>query len=351
MDDPQALCANAHFTLGCLSYFHFVNIKLHPYRLEFLAPFRIAHGVRTHTDAVFVELEMDGVRVFGEATLPPYLPYTQASTMAALSRIDMSQVSGLFTTSELLPSLGIMPSAMEPPAMAALDMALWTLEAKLKNTSVAALLGVTGTDQATRTYTISACEKEEMRDRLAFAVEHGFTTFKLKLNGTDDQRIIRDFRDLTDAAFAVDGNMSWHDWDTLMSRVEELKSLGCLFIEEPFNKEFWQNHEAQYLDYHSVQHQILGIPIIADESCQNNNDIDKLIHRHYSSINIKLQKCGGLHQAMRMLKHPKANDLKFMIGCMSESIVGCSAAEVLSPCCEWNDLDGTFLVKEVPFRN
>jgi L-alanine-DL-glutamate epimerase-like enolase superfamily enzyme len=77
-------------------YFPIVNISLHPYRLEFVFPFRTAHGVRTHTDAVFVELECDGVRAFGEATLPPYLPYTQASTVEYLSAIDLSQFNHSF---------------------------------------------------------------------------------------------------------------------------------------------------------------------------------------------------------------------------------------------------------------
>jgi L-alanine-DL-glutamate epimerase-like enolase superfamily enzyme len=70
-----------------------VNIKLHPYQLGFVFPFRIAHGVRTHTDALFVELEQDGITAFGEATFPPYLPYTRQDAIDILSGLDLARLT------------------------------------------------------------------------------------------------------------------------------------------------------------------------------------------------------------------------------------------------------------------
>jgi L-alanine-DL-glutamate epimerase-like enolase superfamily enzyme len=315
-----------------------VNIKLYPYQLEFIFPFRIAHGIRTHTDAVFVELELDGVIAYGEATLPPYLLYTQASTMACLSRLDISNVSETYKTNELLPSLGIMPSTMEAPALAAIDMALWTLEAKLKKTTIRELLGIHEPDNAVRTYTISVCDKGEMVERITYGKECGFNTFKLKLDGIDDHRMLKDFRSLTDAPFAVDANQSWIDPERSMVFAKELKKQGCLLIEQPFAKD--DLTQTKRLS------DVVGIPIIADEACQNLADIER-VKDSYNGINIKLQKCGGITPAVEMIRYAKSIGLKVLIGCMSESAIGCDAAEVLSPLCDWNDLDGKYLVKQV----
>lgn len=316
-----------------------MKITLHPYRLEFIFPFRIAHGIRTHTDAVFVELELDGVTAFGEATLPPYLPYTQESTIGCLKQAALPDIGGGYTTPQVLAAL---PPGIEPPALAALDMALWTLEAKLKHTTVANLLGITIPDNAIRTYTIAVCDKAEMKDRIAFGKEKGFSTFKLKLNGKDDERMVADFRSLSDAPFAIDANQAW----TMMEQAARLSNLlaanGCILIEQPFHKD--DSQHTQKL------RELTTLPIIADEACQGINDLDRLAGA-FSGINIKLQKCGGLWAAKAMAEKAQAKDLKLLIGCMSESSIGCTAAGALSPLCQWNDLDGLYLVKEVPFQN
>ncbi len=316
-----------------------MKITLHPYRLEFIFPFRIAHGVRTHTDAVFVELELDGVIAFGEATLPPYLPYTQQSTLGCLRQIDVSHLDARFTTGQVLASL---PTTIEPPALAALDMALWTLEAKVKDTTVPALLGIAGEDHSIRTYTIAVCDREEMKDRLAFGKEKGFTTFKLKLNGKDDERMVSDFRSMSDAPFAVDANQAWTDMEYAARLSQILAGQGCLLIEQPF-------HRSDIVLTQKLR-DITTLPIIADEACQGIHDIGRIAGA-FDGINIKLQKCGGLLTAKALADQAKSQKMKLLIGCMSESAIGCTAAEALSPLCQWNDLDGRYLVREVPFKN
>jgi L-alanine-DL-glutamate epimerase-like enolase superfamily enzyme len=86
------------------------------------------------------------------------------------------------------------------------------------------------------------------------------------------------------------------------------------------------------------------IPVIADEACQRLSDIER-IHNAFDGINIKLQKCGGLSEAKRMIARAREFDLKVLIGCMSESSVGCDAAEILAPICDWADLDGPWLIR------
>jgi L-alanine-DL-glutamate epimerase-like enolase superfamily enzyme len=298
--------------------------------------------MRTHTDAVFVELGLDGMTAYGEATLPPYLPYTQASTMACLSSIDLSGIGFPFDTKAVVTQIKALHFGLEPPALAALDMALWALEAKMKNCSVQDLLGIYETDTALRTYTISVCDRKEMAERISFGRNLGFNTFKLKMNGIDDRQMLADFRSLSDGPFAVDANQAWKDINTSLSFAKELVQQGCILIEQPF-------HKTDRINTQKLSG-ALTIPIIADESCQAIDDIDR-VQGCFSGINVKLQKCGGITPAFEMIKHARSSGLKVLIGCMSESIIGCTAGEVLSPLCDWNDLDGTYLVKDVPFRN
>src|SRR4051812_37270449 len=181
-----------------------------------------------------------------------------------------------------------------------------------------------------------------MAERIAYGKECGFHTFKLKMNGVDDRHMLTDFRSLTDAPFAIDTNQSWTDFNNSIVFASELQSVGCILIEQPFHR----NDITNTLQLKNA----IGIPVIADEACQSYRDIERL-EMAYTGVNLKLQKCGGLIEACRTINLAKAKGLKLLIGCMSESEIGCTAAEALSPLCDWNDLDGRYLVREVPFKN
>ncbi len=313
--------------------FIFVNIKLHPYQLEFVFPFRIAHGVRAHTDALFVEIGSDGISAFGEATFPPYLPYTIGAAISSLSAIELgSEEIG----DPML--IHLRYTHMEPPAMAAIDMALWSLRAQREHTSIRTLLDIRDTADPPRSYTIAVCDREEMGKRLDHGRSLGFSFFKLKLDGIHDAQMLSDFRSLTGAPFAVDANQAWTDVGYALECSKELQKQGCVLIEQPF-------HKADLLHTAELS-AALSIPIIADESCQVLADIDR-VGGAFSGINVKLQKCGGITPAFEMIRYARSRGLKVLIGCMSESTIGCSAGEVLSPLCDWNDLDGRYLVREV----
>lgn len=320
-------------------YFVSVNLTLHPYTLHFKFPFRIAHGVRTHTPAVFVELSLNGHTAYGEATLPPYLPYTQQSVIEALSKVDLSAISYPFDTRVVINDL-LQRYTIEPPALAALDMALWSLQARLGGTTIAALLGVSEIKQPIRTYTIAMCDKAEMVQRIAHGRENGFTTFKLKLDGKNDAQMLADFRALSQAPFAVDANQAWSDIEQAYRFSDKLVHAGCLLIEQPFDKKDMEM--SRKLRDH------LPIPVIADEACQGPSDIARLSEA-FSGVNIKLQKCGGITPAFGMIREARSLGMRVLIGCMSESVIGCGAAESLSPLCDWNDLDGPYLIDPVPF--
>jgi L-alanine-DL-glutamate epimerase-like enolase superfamily enzyme len=302
--------------------------------LRFRFPFRIAHGTRLGTDVVFVKLTYDGNTGFGEATLPPYLGTTVDDVLRAIQRPGISEALQLDSPIEWHAALfQIIPDVM--PALAALDMARWQLETKLKRKSFDALMdGEIQIKSVPHTYTLGVSEMPEMRQKIAFAELQGFTLFKLKLDGIADADVIRNFRSTCNKPFAVDVNQAWRSVEQAMPIVELLEESNCILLEQPFHK---LDREFSF-ELASRTH----IPIIADEACQRLDDLQEIVQA-FDGVNVKLQKCGGVTPAYEQLKQIGAAQKKSLIGCMSESSVGCNAAEQLTYLCDWADLDGPYL--------
>lgn len=308
-----------------------------PYRLLFRRPFETAHGKRDGTDAVFVQFKCEGVAAFGEATLPPYLPYNTAKVQQWLT----AQIPAK-SPAALHPEVVLNQLPLDcPPARAAVDMALWQLYAQITHQPIAAILGMEARPGLVvpHTYTIGVDRREYMQERVEVGLRNGFTHFKLKLNGRSDREMVSAFREVSDAPFAVDVNQGWHEVKQAAEMVAWLEQVGCFLVEQPFLKsnDRWMEQLRA----------LTPLPIIADESCQGLEDLERLSGM-VDGINIKLQKCGGLDTASRMIRRARALGLKVLIGCMSESSVGCSAAESLAPWCDWADLDGPWLIANDP---
>ncbi len=318
-----------------VSNFFYLKISFTSHQLRFRFPFRIAHGVRSHTDVVLVCAQHEGVCGFGEATLPPYLPDTIESVTAFLTNKEVQEITFPFSTVKIFDQLDkIIEGNM--PAKAALDMALWQLKAKLENKSLSEVFGIETQNKRPHSYTIGIGTRDEMREKIQFAEAEGFDFFKLKMDGEGDENVLNDFLALSSKPFAVDANQGWNDLQHTINFSAQLEKSGCMLIEQPFEKTD-RRKSAELL-------QTLSIPLIADEACQRLSDIESIMGA-FSGINIKLQKCGGLTEAVRMIEHAKSLGLKTLIGCMSESSIGCGAAEAIAPLCNWADLDGPWLIE------
>ncbi|MDZ4823507.1 MAG: dipeptide epimerase [Flavobacteriales bacterium] len=315
------------------------------HQLKFRFPFQIAHGVRTHTDVVFLRLRFDGLIGYGEAALPPYLPDNIESTIAFFEKVKHD---GLELPDSIPAFMAQLNKKHEGnmPAKAALDVALWNLSARLREKSSFEkissfhLPGVVDRGRIIpHTYTIGICSRDEMKLKINHALENGFQFFKLKMNGTDDEQMLSDFKSFSDLPFAIDANQGWNDVEDAIAFSKQLETAGCVLIEQPF-------HKNDRVKSRRLKDE-MNIPVIADEACQRLSDIDSLAES-FSGINIKLQKCGGLSEAMEMISKAKSLGLKILIGCMSESSVGCNAGEALAPLCDWADLDGPWLIEDNP---
>jgi L-alanine-DL-glutamate epimerase-like enolase superfamily enzyme len=167
-----------------------------------------------------------------------------------------------------------------------------------------------------------------------------YPILKIKLGNKNDKQIIECIRTYTDKPLVVDVNQGWTDKYFALEMIEWLDTKNILFIEQPLAKDNYK--DMMWLTERSP------ITTIADESMQRYNDMDK-VAACFNGINLKLMKCTGLFEAIKIINYAKEKELKINIGCMSESSCGIAAAAQLMQYADWIDLDGPLLINNNPF--
>jgi len=197
-----------------------------------------------------------------------------------------------------------------------------------------------GTDRVTppTSYTIGIDSVEGTADRTRRAT--GFEVLKIKVGGPSDLERLRAVRAETDARLRIDGNEGW-DLDTALALTPELLSMGVEFVEQPFPADDLES----FLIYRTVSPRL---PVMIDEGCKDLSSVAP-IAGYADGIVIKLAKCGGIREALRMIHAARALDLQVMLGCMIESELGIAAAAQLGSLADYIDLDGHLLISSQPF--
>lgn len=319
-----------------------MKLTIHPYFLEFIHPFALAHGTRTGTQLAFVKLELEGVVAYGEASLPPYRKETFESVKHWVEQ-QHDKVVELLATNPFENPENIPFCKLNPSASAALQSAVLNWYAQAKGKRLIDFFEQT-TSTPELTLTITKNDLPFLTEKLNLA-EH-FTHFKLKLTGsTDDLDFVKTVRNQTDLPFCIDINQGYENKESAITVIEKLEKLNCTLIEQPLKD---TNHDGHYW-----LKQRTALPIIADESIQQFEDLVQF-HEAYSGVNIKLMKCGGLFQAQQMLNFSeqlnKENKFMKLIGCMSESSLGVSTAAVIASQSNMADLDSPYLNTNDPFE-
>jgi L-alanine-DL-glutamate epimerase-like enolase superfamily enzyme len=184
-----------------------------------------------------------------------------------------------------------------------------------------------------------APDEATLRQRVADAAQ--YPVLKIKLGTNWDERIVRVVRELAPTkVLRVDANAAWTPKSTLRM-IPLLQELGVEFVEQPL--------PPDDLDGLRFVRERSALPIVADESCLVAADIPKLAGV-VDGINIKLAKCGGLREALRMIAAARAHDMLVMAGCMIESSLGITAAAHFAPLLDCADFDGAALVSNDPYR-
>lgn len=314
-----------------------MQLRYTPYRLELRNPFRLAHGSRTGTDTVVVQLTANGHVGFGEASMPPYLGESTASVTAFLSRIDTAQLQlgNPVATRHYIDGL----SPTDNAAKAAIEMAFIDLLAKTNGVPSRTLFGVAAAATPPTAFTIGISTLHELPEKLKQA-EH-FHIIKLKLGGENDEELFDDVRKLTDKPLMVDANQGWATAEYALRMIDRFAHQQVLLVEQPLpthtDPETWH-----WLKERS------SLPIFADESVKRLTDLP-MAKDLFHGINIKLMKCTGMYEAFDMMQYARANGLKVMMGCMTESACATMAAAQLAPLADFADLDGPWLIANNPY--
>ncbi|QDT63593.1 dipeptide epimerase [Calycomorphotria hydatis] len=310
-------------------------MKLHIHRVELPLryQFTIARGTMRVQNSLIVELEEDGVRGFGESTTHSYYNVTQESLTASMEKCRSTIEHGQFQNpAELWTAL--QPLLQDDMfALAAIDAAAYDLFGKTAERFTFDLLGLQWRRIPESSYTIGIDTISRMIEKLQERLD--WTIFKIKLGTNEDVEIVRQLRQQTDATFRVDANCGWSVEETIENS-RSLRELGVEFIEQPLPASA-SVHEHRKVFENSA------LPIIADESCLTEADVEKC-HGLFHGINVKLSKCGGITPGHRMLLKARKLGMKTMLGCMVESSVGISAAAQLLPLLDYADIDGAELL-------
>ncbi len=333
-----------------------MKLLFHRFDLRLKHTFTIAHDSRDVQQTLIVELRDEvGFQGFGEATANTYYGITIDRMVADLEAIrGLIEVNGHLSAEELWTLVN--PYLVQNPfAQCALDEAMHDLVAKRAEVPLYRYWQLDPTRNPITDYTIGIDTIEKM---VAKMQELPWPLYKIKLGTKDDLAIVRELRQHTDTEpvrrsdgptergptergptlFRVDANCAWTADETIRF-APELKRLGVEFIEQPLPADDYTGQKRVFAES--------ALPVIADESCIVERDVEKCID-HFHGVNIKLTKCGGLTPARRMIERAKQAGMSVMVGCMTESSVGISAIAQLLPLLDYVDMDGPLLITNDP---
>lgn len=309
-----------------------MHLKTHTYQLELKNTFRISHSSRDFQPTLIVELSDGEFTGYGEAAATSYYGVTVEGMSEKIMSLEELVLENLNKTPEELWEITAPFLKDNSFAQCALDIAMHDLHGKRKGLPLYKLWGLSTENIPLTNYTIGIDSVEKMVQKMK---EFPWPLYKIKLGTEDDIELVRELRKHTNAVFRVDANASWTAPQTIENAVL-LKELNVEFIEQPLPV----NDEEGM----AMVHQNSVLPIIADESCITEADVEKCA-LYFHGINIKLTKCGGLTPARRMIARGRELGLKVMVGCMTESTVGISAIGHLLPLLDYVDMDGALLIK------
>jgi L-alanine-DL-glutamate epimerase-like enolase superfamily enzyme len=313
-----------------------ITVKI--YELKLRQAWGLSRGTWTTRRNAFVRIERDGVVGLGEAA--PIARYSETAESAAafiekarpVLQKDLREYAVRFGEIEAL-------GPGEHAAKAALDMAVLDWVGRKLGEPVWRLLGLGRDKVVTTTYSIGIDEVPVMQQKLRDAPDFG--VYKIKVGTPDDRKIIEGIRAVTDKPLITDANEGWKTKEEALEMIDWMADQGVELVEQPM--------PADRLEDQAWLKERVKIPIFADECLIRPSDLPR-IAPYFHGVNVKVMKCGGLQEAVRLAGMGRALGLKLMIGCMIESSLGISAAAAVAQLFDRADLDGNILISNDPFQ-
>ena len=302
-----------------------MKLSWQPKKLLLKETFSISYGNYDFRDALLISLSYKDKIGFGECVAINYYGINLDEFILKLkeiqTKIEAKEIVHPKEFYQFLTSLNL-----HSFLCSALDCAYWDLYGKLENKSFSQLNNLNSSNLPESSYTISIALVDEQIQKIQ---NSDWQKFKVKCNGLHQNYTFKLLE--TGKQIALDSNTSFSDDDCNFLQNNEL-TRNFLYIEQP-----------RPVGEFQVLNKNLNAVWMADEDCQNSSYLEKL-QPHYSAINIKLMKCGGITPALELIREAKKFGYKIMIGCMTESSVGISAGIAVASLCDFADLDGANLI-------
>lgn len=311
-------------------HFRYIDLRLHH-------TFTIARSSRDIEPCIITTVEHDSIVGIGEAAPSDRYGETRDTVERFLRKVDLGQFSDPFQLEAIEAYLNSLSPA-DPSARASVDIALHDWIGKKLAVPLWKLWGLDKDKTPLTSFTIGIDKPRVIEQKVREAEQ--YPILKVKVGVPNDEEIIKTIRTITDKPIRVDANEGWKSKEQACDKILWLENQGVEFVEQPL--------PADDLEGTAWLRGQIHIPLIADESVTGLATIPRL-SQAFDGINIKLMKCGGLREALRMIHTAQAFGMKIMLGCMIESSVAISAAAQLSPLVDYADLDGNLLITNDPF--
>jgi L-alanine-DL-glutamate epimerase-like enolase superfamily enzyme len=302
------------------------KLKFKSERFKLAQTFTISRGSKTEAEVLVVEIEEDGKTGRGECV--PYARYNES--VGSVTEI----VESLRNAIEGGVGRQRLRNLLKPGAARnAVDCALWDLEAKLAGKPAWELAGLDRPHDVVTTYTLSLDTPAKMAEAAKANAQRPF--LKLKLAGPEDlERVKAVHQAAPNAKLMVDANEGW-SIDDYKALSPLLKNLGVVLIEQPLPAD-------DDLALLAVKG---SVPVCADESCHDLSTL-RTLHGRYQCVNLKLDKAGGLTEALAMVAEARRLEFQVMVGCMVATSLSMAPAFLAAQTAEFVDLDGPLLLAE-----
>ena len=318
------------------------QLNYEPFTGELRHAFGISTNTRTTTPIVLTRITLDGKTGYGEAALPPYLKETQESVCSFLKLAEpvINSCGKPLKVDSIMQVINTLAPG-NYAAKASIDIALHDLYGKLEGKPLWQMWDIDPSATPCTSYTIGYDASDSIvLVKVREADWAKILKVKLGREEAEDKRMINLIRSISDKPIYVDANQGWLTKEHALMMCQWLEKQGVVLIEQPMPKHM--NEEHAWLC------EQVELPIIADEACQTYDDVAGL-QPYYDGINIKLMKCGGIAEARKMIALARELGMQIMIGCMTETSAGISAATTLSALVDYADLDGHVLLGNDPY--
>ncbi|HEV8498816.1 MAG TPA: dipeptide epimerase [Gemmatimonadaceae bacterium] len=303
-------------------------------------PFVIARGGASEHRLIRVRIiGDDGVEGWGEAAPNRFYGETADTALGALARLaPIVEQCDAWAIEDVEAEMN-RAIRFNGSVKSAISAALHDLAGKRLGVPVYKLWGLNPANAPLSSFTIAiAANDDELRQRVEQA--SAYPVLKVKLGTDHDEQIIRSVRAAAPTkVLRVDANAAWTAKRALRM-VDVLVECGVEYVEQPL--------PAHDIDGLRFVRERSALPVIADESCVVASDIPRLVGA-VDGINIKLSKCGGLREALKMIATARSHGMLVMAGCMIETSLGITAAAHFAPLLDYADFDGAALLSDDPY--